>query len=48
VAVDPVRAPLMQRFFQEYASGIYTLSDMTRKCKEWGLRSKKDCYSHSN
>ncbi len=44
VVVDPVRGPLIRRFFYEYAKGTYTLSDMTRKCKEWGLRSKKDCY----
>ncbi len=44
VVIDPVRGPLIQRFFLEYAKGTYTLSDMARKCKEWGLRSKKDCY----
>lgn len=37
---DPIRAPLVQRMFTDYASGAFTLSDMQRRCKEWGLRSK--------
>ncbi len=41
IVVDPVRAPMLQRLFQEYATGAYTMGDMTRKAKEWGLRSKK-------
>lgn len=40
IVVDPVRGPLMQRLFIEYSSGLHTLSDMKRRCKEWGLRSK--------
>lgn len=44
VVIDPVRGPIIQRFFHEYAKGTYTLSDMARKCKQWGLRSKKGHY----
>ena len=40
IVVDPVRGTLMQRLFTEYASGAYTLADMQRRCKEWGLHSK--------
>ncbi len=41
IFVDPLRGPLIRRFFMEYAKGTYTLSDMVRKCKQWGLRTKK-------
>jgi len=44
VVIDPVRWPLVQRLFLEYTKGTYTLSHLARKCKEWGLRSKKDVY----
>jgi site-specific DNA recombinase len=37
---DPIRAPLVYRLFSEYATGAYTLSDMQRRCKEFGLTSK--------
>ncbi|WP_422923327.1 recombinase family protein [Singulisphaera sp. PoT] len=39
IVVDPVRAPLVQKLFSCYASGEYTLGDLTRKAKEWGLRN---------
>lgn len=39
IVVDPVRAPLVQKLFSCYASGEYTLGDLRRKAKEWGLRN---------
>lgn len=44
VIIDPARGPLIHRFFTEYATGAFTLSDMVRKCKKWGLRTKKNAY----
>lgn len=44
VIIDHLRAPMIKKIFEEYATGAYTLSCMTRKAKEWGLRSKKNCY----
>ncbi len=44
VVIDHIRAPIIKRIFEEYATGVYTLSDMIRKAKEWGLRSKKNCH----
>ncbi len=38
---DPERSFLIQRFFQEYATGAYSLSELSRKAKDWGLRSRK-------
>ena len=42
VVVDHLRAPIIKQIFEEYATGVYTLSCITRKAKEWGLRSKKN------
>jgi site-specific DNA recombinase len=44
IVADPVRAPIIIRLFEEYATGAFTLSEMTAKAKQWGLRSKKGCY----
>ncbi len=44
IALDKVRAPIIKKIFEDYATGSYTLSYMTRKAKELGLRSKKNCY----
>lgn len=41
IVVDQSRAPLIQKVFQEYATGAYTLSEITQKAKAWGLRTKK-------
>ena len=41
VILDPVRAPIIQRIFEEYATGSFTLAEMVKKAKDWGLRSKK-------
>jgi site-specific DNA recombinase len=42
IVTDPIRAPIVQRMFADYASGAFTLGDMQRRCKVWGLRSKAD------
>lgn len=39
VVVDPDRALLVRRIFQEYSTGQYTLGEITKKAKEWGLRN---------
>ncbi len=44
IIADDVRAPIIVRIFEEYATGAYTLSEITSKAKEWGLRSKKGMY----
>ena len=38
---DPERSFLIQRFFQDYSTGAYSLSELSRKAREWGLRSRK-------
>lgn len=40
IIVDEERAPLVIRLFETYATGAYTLGDMVRFAKDWGLRNK--------
>ena len=39
IIVDPDRAPIIRKLFETYASGEYTIADLTRKAQEWGLRN---------
>jgi site-specific DNA recombinase len=41
IDVDPVRAPLVARVFELYASGQYSLKSLTRKAYEIGLRHSR-------
>ncbi len=38
---DPERSFLIKRFFEEYATGVYSLAELSRKARDWGLRSRK-------
>lgn len=40
VIFDPERFMLVRRLFVEYASGIYSIRELTRRAKEHGLRSR--------
>ncbi|HEU5048172.1 MAG TPA: recombinase family protein [Rickettsiales bacterium] len=40
IILDETRCFLIKRLFQEYATGAYTLGDMTTFAKKWGIRSK--------
>ncbi len=44
VVSDPIAAPIVKKIFADFATGVYTLSQMVTKAKEWGLRSKKGAY----
>ncbi|MDR0774922.1 MAG: recombinase family protein [Rickettsia sp.] len=51
IIVDPDRGPLIKRIFETYATGSYTLPEMLKKTKEWGLRNSRGnqdylCHSH--
>lgn len=39
MVIDSDRALLVRRIFQEYFTGQYTLGEITKKAKEWGLRN---------
>ena len=38
---DKDNADIIKRVFLEYATGAYSVSELSRKTKEWGLRSRK-------
>lgn len=40
VILDPDRAFLIKRMFEEYATGLYSLKEIRKKTIEWGLRNK--------
>ena len=42
VIVDEERGRIITRIFQEYATGVFTISDIIRCAKKWGLRSKNN------
>lgn len=41
VIVDELRAPLVKRLFETYATGSYTLGEMVTFAREWGLTNSK-------
>jgi hypothetical protein len=38
---DPERAPLVQRAFEEYATGRYTKEQLLKKARSWGLTNRR-------
>lgn len=40
VIIDPQRAFLVKRMFEEYATGLYSLNEIRKKTVEWGLKNK--------
>ena len=41
IILDPERHYLVKRLFEEYATGAYSLAELGRKAKDWGLRTRK-------
>lgn len=39
IIVDPERASLVVRLFEEYATGAFTLGEMAEKARNWGLQA---------
>jgi len=51
IILDETRAPLIRKLFEEYATGSYTIGEVVKKTKEWGLRNFKGAenyLSHSH
>ena len=42
IVIDPQRAPLIQRLFNDYAAGVFSMSELARKSGEWGLLTRKN------
>jgi site-specific DNA recombinase len=43
VYIDPERGHLVQKMFEDYATGLYSMEDLRIWAEKEGLRSKKDC-----
>ena len=41
IKLDPDRAPLIKRLFEEYSTGTYTIGEMYRRMKKLGLRHRQ-------
>lgn len=52
IVVDPVRAPIIKRLYQEYATGLHTIKSVWCLAKELGLytrvKKKKGCFVTRN
>ena len=51
IIIDPVRAPLVKKIFETYATGNHTAPEILEKTKEWGLTNPRGnqgelCISH--
>jgi len=40
IILDPDRADLVRRIFEEFSKGTYTVEELTKKVKTWGLKSR--------
>ena len=41
VIIDPNRGPLIKKLFEEYATGLFSMDELVKKSKGWGLRNRK-------
>lgn len=41
LTLDPARALHIRRLFEEYGSGLYSIQEMAKRAKEWGLRNNR-------
>ncbi len=41
IIIDPDRGPLIRKLFEEYATGLFSMDELVKKSKNWGLRNRK-------
>ena len=41
IIIDPDRGPLIKKLFEEYATGLFSMDELVKKSKGWGLRNRK-------
>ncbi|MFY9589554.1 hypothetical protein [Rickettsia endosymbiont of Halotydeus destructor] len=46
IVVDETRAPLVKKIFEFYATGNYSLIQILKKTKEWGLTNSRGNQGH--
>lgn len=45
VIIDPDRGPLVKKLFEEYATGLFSMDELVKKSKGWGLRNKTTAHN---
>lgn len=45
VIIDPDRGPLVKKLFEEYATGLFSMDELVKKSKSWGLRNKTTAHN---
>lgn len=46
IIIDPIMGPIVRKLFQEYATGIYSLADLTRMAEELGFKTIRGNKAH--
>lgn len=41
IIIDPERGPLVKKLFEEYSTGLFSMDELVKKAKQWGLRNKR-------
>ena len=41
IIIDPDRGPLVKKLFEEYATGLFSMDELVKKSKQWGLKNRK-------
>jgi site-specific DNA recombinase len=41
IVIDPVRAPIIRRIFEAYVTGNYSVKDVAKLARQWGLTFRK-------
>ncbi len=42
VIIDEEKAPLVKKLFEHYETGLYSISEITQKCREWGFMNRSN------
>ena len=45
IIIDPDRGPLIKKLFEEYATGLFSMDELVKKSKGWGLRNKTTAHN---
>ena len=40
IIIDPQRGPLVKKIYEEYATGLFSMDELVKKTKQWGLKNK--------
>ena len=41
IIIDPERGPIIKKLFEEYSTGLFSMDELVKKSKQWGLKNRK-------